>query len=202
MEAPASRRLDLAASRRRLTVRTRSLIQSGYLHENRSLPSEARTNRDKLHLTRPPSLAMPVQITGKTRSTPSPRLHGRSGVPFKNALSRSHIPGMRASIRKGLVTPVKECLESLDWSARGGSCSPRRLRKTQRSSPAPDSNPSRGFPRDPPHRSLPVSPSVRELVGDLAGAFSRRINIHHRLVYQVLRRERIVKVIRIWTNSE
>lgn len=45
-------------------------------------------------------------------------------------------------------------------------------------------------------------PSFEKLVGDLAGAFSRRINIHHRLVYQVLRRERIVKVIRMWTHYE
>jgi toxin YoeB len=41
-----------------------------------------------------------------------------------------------------------------------------------------------------------------KLLGDLDGAFSRRINIHHRLVYQVLRRERIVKVIRMWTHYD
>lgn len=45
-------------------------------------------------------------------------------------------------------------------------------------------------------------PPFEKLVGDLAGAFSRRINIQHRLVYQVLRRERIVKVIRMWTHYE
>jgi toxin YoeB len=45
-------------------------------------------------------------------------------------------------------------------------------------------------------------PPFETLVGDLAGAFSRRINIQHRLVYQVLRRERIVKVIRMWTHYE
>lgn len=39
-----------------------------------------------------------------------------------------------------------------------------------------------------------------KLVGDLAGACSRRINIQHRLVYQVLERERIVKVLRMWTH--
>ena len=47
------------------------------------------------------------------------------------------------------------------------------------------------------------SPSPFEkLVGDLAGAFSRRINIHHPLVYQVLRREKVVKMIRMWTHHE
>ena len=45
-------------------------------------------------------------------------------------------------------------------------------------------------------------PPFEKLVGDLAGALSRRINIQHRLVYQVLRRERVVKVIRMWTHYE
>jgi toxin YoeB len=43
-------------------------------------------------------------------------------------------------------------------------------------------------------------PPFEALVGDLRGAFSRRINIQHRLVYQVLREERIVKVLRMWTH--
>jgi Txe/YoeB family toxin of toxin-antitoxin system len=45
-------------------------------------------------------------------------------------------------------------------------------------------------------------PPFEKLTGDLDGAFSRRINIHHRLVYQVLRPERIVKVIRMWTHYD
>ena len=45
-------------------------------------------------------------------------------------------------------------------------------------------------------------PPFEKLVGDLAGAYSRRINIHHRLVYQILRRERVVKIIRMWTHYE
>jgi len=45
-------------------------------------------------------------------------------------------------------------------------------------------------------------PRYEKLVGDLDGAYSRRINIHHRLVYQVLADERIVKVIRMWTHYE
>ena len=40
----------------------------------------------------------------------------------------------------------------------------------------------------------------KKLVGDLDGAYSRRINIWHRLVYQVLKKEKIVKVIRMWTH--
>ncbi len=45
-------------------------------------------------------------------------------------------------------------------------------------------------------------PPFEKLVGDLAGAYSRRINIHHRLVYQVLDDQRTVKVIRMWTHYE
>ena len=45
-------------------------------------------------------------------------------------------------------------------------------------------------------------PPCEKLVGDLAGAFSRRINIQHRIVYQVLESEHIVKVIRMWTHYE
>ena len=49
---------------------------------------------------------------------------------------------------------------------------------------------------------LQDSPPFEKLVGDLTGAYSRRINILHHLVYQVLKEERIVKVIRMWTHYE
>ncbi len=45
-------------------------------------------------------------------------------------------------------------------------------------------------------------PQFESLVGDLEGAYSRRINIQHRLVYQVLHEEKIVKVLRMWTHYE
>jgi toxin YoeB len=50
--------------------------------------------------------------------------------------------------------------------------------------------------------SYQTPPSFEELVGDLSGAYSRRINIQHRLVYQVLDEERIVKILRMWTHYE
>ena len=43
-------------------------------------------------------------------------------------------------------------------------------------------------------------PAFEKLVGDLAGAYSRRINIHNRLVYEVFRKERVVRVLRMWTH--
>ena len=52
--------------------------------------------------------------------------------------------------------------------------------------------------RDP----LQSPPPFEKLVGDLAGACSRRINVQHRLVYQVLKDGRPVKVIRMWTHYE
>ena len=45
-------------------------------------------------------------------------------------------------------------------------------------------------------------PPYEKLVGDLAGAYSRRINIQHRLVYQIYEEERVLKVIRLWTHYE
>jgi toxin YoeB len=45
-------------------------------------------------------------------------------------------------------------------------------------------------------------PPYEKLVGDLSGAYSRRINIQHRLVYQVYEDEKIVKVLRMWTHYE
>ncbi len=45
-------------------------------------------------------------------------------------------------------------------------------------------------------------PTFEALVGDLKGTYSRRINIQHRLVYEVFADERVVKVIRLWTHYE
>ncbi|MDO5494258.1 MAG: Txe/YoeB family addiction module toxin [bacterium] len=47
-----------------------------------------------------------------------------------------------------------------------------------------------------------VPPRYEKLVGDLAGCYSRRINIQHRLVYEVLPEERVVHVLRMWTHYE
>ena len=45
-------------------------------------------------------------------------------------------------------------------------------------------------------------PAFEKLVGDLVGTYSRRINIQHRLVYEVFRKEKTVKVLRLWTHYE
>jgi len=45
-------------------------------------------------------------------------------------------------------------------------------------------------------------PPFEKLVGDLSGAYSRRINIQHRLVYQILEKKKAVKVLRLWTHYD
>jgi toxin YoeB len=53
--------------------------------------------------------------------------------------------------------------------------------------------------RENPYKT---SPTYEKLLGDLSGAYSRRINIQHRLVYQILDNEKVVKVIRMWTHYD
>jgi Txe/YoeB family toxin of toxin-antitoxin system len=48
----------------------------------------------------------------------------------------------------------------------------------------------------------PYKTTFEKLLGDLSGAYSRRINIQHRLVYQILDNEKVVKIIRMWTHYE
>lgn len=45
-------------------------------------------------------------------------------------------------------------------------------------------------------------PPFEKLIGDLSGAYSRRINIQHRLVYQIIDDKKVVKIIRMWTHYE
>jgi Txe/YoeB family toxin of toxin-antitoxin system len=47
-----------------------------------------------------------------------------------------------------------------------------------------------------------VPPPYERLIGDLAGACSRRINIQHRLVYQVYEKDHVIKILRMWTHYE
>jgi len=52
------------------------------------------------------------------------------------------------------------------------------------------------------HDPLQNPPPFEKLVGDLAGAYSRRINIQHRMVYEVFAKEKTVRVLRMWTHYE
>ena len=52
------------------------------------------------------------------------------------------------------------------------------------------------------HNPFQNPPPFEKLVGDLSGTYSRRINIHNRLVYEVFEKERTVRVLRMWTHYE
>ena len=52
------------------------------------------------------------------------------------------------------------------------------------------------------HDPYQSPPRFEKLVGNLSGTFSRRINIQHRLVYEVMEEQRVVKVLRMWTHYE
>lgn len=52
--------------------------------------------------------------------------------------------------------------------------------------------------KNPYHKT----PSYEKIVGDLQGAYSRRINIHHRLIYQIIPEKKLIKIIRMWTHYE
>lgn len=49
---------------------------------------------------------------------------------------------------------------------------------------------------------LQTPPPYEKLVGDLKGAYSRRINIQHRMVYEIFRKEKTVRILRMWTHYE
>lgn len=53
--------------------------------------------------------------------------------------------------------------------------------------------------KDNPYRT---PPSYEKLVGDLAGKYSRRINIHHRLIYEVYEDVKTIKILSMWTHCE
>ena len=74
--------------------------------------SEARTNLYKL-IDETAVTSEPVQITGKR--TDAVLVSMSDWQAIQETLYLLSIPGMRASVRKGLKTPIKECLESLDW---------------------------------------------------------------------------------------
>jgi Txe/YoeB family toxin of toxin-antitoxin system len=61
---------------------------------------------------------------------------------------------------------------------------------------------SRSLASNPSTNPHQTPPPYEKLVGDLMGAYSRRINIQHRLVYQVLDDVKVVKIIRMWTHYE
>ena len=72
-------------------------------------------------------------------------------------------------------------------------------KKIAQSGLKPQANRLLNLLREDPYRN---SPPYEKLMGDLSGAYSRRINIQHRLIYQILEDINTVKIIRMWTHYE
>ena len=72
-------------------------------------------------------------------------------------------------------------------------------KKIAKSGLKPQANRLLDLLKEDPYRN---PPPYEKLVGDLSGAYSRRINIQHRLIYQILRDISTVKIIRMWTHYE
>ncbi len=87
----------------------------------------------------------------------------------------------------------------MNWSIVYTTQAKRDARKLSRSGLKPQAEKLLDILRKNPYQS---PPPFERLVGDLAGACSRRINIQHRLVYQVIDNIKTVKIIRMWTHYE
>ncbi|NLG27017.1 MAG: Txe/YoeB family addiction module toxin [Chloroflexi bacterium] len=87
----------------------------------------------------------------------------------------------------------------MSWCIRYTKQAQRDARKLAASGLKPKAQALLDIVAEDPFRS---PPPFERLVGDLSGAYSRRINIQHRLVYQVLEDEHAVKVLRLWTHYE
>lgn len=87
----------------------------------------------------------------------------------------------------------------MNWTLVFTTQAKRDARKLARSGLKPQAQKLLDILADNPYRT---PPPYEKLVGDLAGACSRRINIQHRLVYQILDDIKTVKVIRMWTHYE
>ena len=87
----------------------------------------------------------------------------------------------------------------MSWRAVYARHAQRDARKLEASELKPKAEQLLSILAEDPYRS---PPPFEKLVGDLAGAYSRRINIQHRLVYQVLDDVRVVKVLRMWSHYE
>lgn len=136
----------------------------------------------------------PIHISGKRSN--AVLISEEDWRSIQETLNLLSIPGMRESIIECLQTPVEECSEEPEWwLVLGGWFLPDKPKRTQREFPKQVLEIIRENP-------FKTSPPFEKLVGDLSGAYSRRINIQHRLVYQVLEDIKTVKIIRMWTHYE
>jgi toxin YoeB len=139
----------------------------------------------------------PVQITGKRSNAILVSEDDWRAV--QETLFLVSIPGMRESILEGMMTPTEELARLVNWRLLYTKQARKDAKKLAAAGLKLKAQEILAILEVDPFQS---PPPFEKLVGDLSGAFSRRINIQHRLVYQVLEDERIVKVLRMWTHFE
>jgi toxin YoeB len=111
------------------------------------------------------------------------------------------VPGMRESILEGMRQPGTSWRTSSTGEPAAGLHQGRSegREKLAAAGLKPGAEAVLAILSENPYQS---PPTLEKLVGDLTGAYSRRVNIQHRLVYQALDEERVVKVLRMWTHYE
>ena len=127
-------------------------------------------------------------------------IKGKRSNAINETLYLVSIPGMRESIIKGMQTPVSDCRQELDWQC-GNWPIPRQAQKdVQKLGSAGLKGKAQKLLEILCQNPFQNPPPYEKLVGDLQGAYSRRINIQHRLIYQILERDKTVKILRLWTH--
>ena len=144
----------------------------------------------------------PVQINGKRSN--AVLLSEGDWRAIQETLHLVSIPGMRESILEGMATAPAELSSEPGWCA-GPFYSLKQAQKDVRK--LASASPVLKLKAQELLELLRVDPLQQPppcgaLVGDLRGVCSRRINIQHRLIFQVLEQERIVKVLRLWSHYD
>ncbi|PID41999.1 MAG: Txe/YoeB family addiction module toxin [Proteobacteria bacterium] len=142
--------------------------------------TEARSNLYKL-IDQTSSSHEPIIITGKRGN--AVLLSEEDWKSIQETMFLLNIPGMRESIQEGLSTKQAQ-KDARKLSGSGLKSKANEIIDTLKTNP------------------YQMPPPYEKLIGDLSGAYSRRINIQHRIVYQVINTDKVVKVLRMWTHYE
>jgi Txe/YoeB family toxin of toxin-antitoxin system len=122
-------------------------------------------------------------------------LHPGNSIPgFPTRFARIHPPGHENPLKQDIQE-----IELVTWALHFTNQAQKDARKLAASGLK---SKTQDLPAVLTKNPYQTPPPYEKLVGDLTGAYSRRINIHHRLVYQVLEEKRAVKVLRMWTHYE
>ena len=145
----------------------------------------------------------PIVITGKRNN--AVLVSERDWAAVQETLYLLSIPNMRESIIEGMNTPTQDFATSLDWwfvMSWTLHFSKSALKDSVKIKEAGLKSKAEILLSVLQKNPFQTPPPYEKLVGDLSGAYSRRINIQHRLVYQVAETEKAVRILRMWTHYE